>query len=183
MSRDITSAAAAAAAAAHVRLLALVEFDFAGGAVRLASTPYDVTWDSKVWSGVGVLGKISPVEEAAEQRQYSLSFSLSGIDTSLISTALNEDYQGRSAIAWLAFLDADNQIIADPVIAFSGLMDTMDITAGKTAEIQVVATDRRATWEKPASLRYNDATQQSLFPGDRGLEFVEQMVEKQIVWG
>lgn len=183
MSRDITSAAETAAGADHVRMIGLALFDFAGGAWRVASTPYNVPWSGDTYSGLGVFGKVSPVEEAAEQRKYALDFSLSGVDPALISVALQEFYQGRDVKFWLALLDSNYEIIADPVLAFWGLMDTMDVVAGTEAEITVTAVDRRSRWEKGAGLRFNHATQQSLYPGDLGFEFVEQMVEKELVWG
>jgi hypothetical protein len=40
-----------------------------------------------------------------------------------------------------------------------------------------------AAWDRAQGLRYNNATQQSLYPGDRGLEYVEQSTDKQIYWG
>ena len=42
---------------------------------------------------------------------------------------------------------------------------------------------RFAAWDRPLVRRYNNADQQTRYPGDKGLEFVEQTAEKQIVWG
>jgi len=36
---------------------------------------------------------------------------------------------------------------------------------------------------QPDTRRYTDADQQSRFPGDKGLEYVPSMQDKQIVWG
>lgn len=183
MPRDATTAAKNAAAAGHVRVAALVYFDFVSGAVRFASTPQSVTWDSQTWQGLGTFGKVGPVKEGAEQRAYSLDFTLSGLNAGLLATALAEDYQGRDAKMWFAYLDQDHQIIADPVLMFWGMIDTMDGLLGSLAEIHMIVQSRLARWEKAPGLRMNDATQQALYPNDRGLEFAEQMVEKEIVWG
>lgn len=74
-------------------------------------------------------------------------------------------------------------VLADPKLLFLGRMDNMDIVVGPTATITLKAESRLADLERPRVLRFNDATQQALFPGDRGLEFVEAMIEKAIKWG
>jgi hypothetical protein len=47
----------------------------------------------------------------------------------------------------------------------------------------VRAENRLADLERPRVRRYNSGDQQLLFSGDKGLEFVEQMVDTSIVWG
>jgi len=37
--------------------------------------------------------------------------------------------------------------------------------------------------ETPLNRRYTDQDQKNLFAGDRGLEFVESLQDKSIVWG
>lgn len=74
-------------------------------------------------------------------------------------------------------------VLADPRPIFEGRMDNMEIVVGKTAEIVLHVESRLADLERPRIRRYNDADQRVLYPDDRGLEFVEQMVEKSIPWG
>lgn len=188
MPRPLTAAFKTAAEAEHVRVMALVSFDFGTGFVRATSAPYDVTYDlestggAETYLGLGQFGKISPVEEAGEIKPYQMQFELSGVAATLVSTALNEDYQGRSAKLWFALMDEEYAIIADPQLMFDGLMDTMDIRAGAEGVIVIIAQSRLARWEIPISHRWNDAAQQARFPGDLGFEFAEQMVEKVLVW-
>lgn len=182
MTRDIDATSKAAAGSEVARVIALVLLDFASSAVRATSAPFDIAWGGDTYLGVGNFGKIAPVEEKAEQQAYSLQFQLSGIPTSLVSTALQEYYQGRDAKLWIGFLDADHNVIGTPVLVFWGLMDTMDLTFGKSAEIVVTAHSRLVRWEDAPNKRYNNATQQARYPGDKGLEFMEQMTEKELKW-
>tara|TARA_B100000315_G_C14239516_1_gene434686 strand:+ start:53 stop:613 length:561 start_codon:yes stop_codon:yes gene_type:complete len=182
MPRSITAASKTAALAEHVRVIALASFDFGSGFVRVTSAPFDIVYSGDTYQGLGTFGKVSPVEEGAEQKAYRLQFELSGIPTALVSTALNEDYQGRDAKLWFALLDSSYDVIADPVLVFWGLMDTMDIRAGKEGKINIIAQSRLARWEEPVNHRMNNASQQALFADDKGLEFTEQMVEKEIIW-
>jgi len=189
MGRTITSAAQTAAESEIVRPVRLVELDFSGGFMRLTTANQDIPFDSngdladETFTGVGRLASISRVEEGAEQKAYSINIRISGVATQHISTILTNTYQNRSAKVWLGLLDVNLQLVADPVLTFSGRMDTLDLTLGKTAEISIIVQSRLADWERARLLRYTNEEQQRLFLGDKGLEFVPQMVEKTIIWG
>jgi hypothetical protein len=62
-------------------------------------------------------------------------------------------------------------------------MDTMDLSLGATGKLSVIIQSRLADWERPRLSRYTNEEQQALYSGDKGLEFVPQMVEKTIIWG
>ena len=60
----------------------------------------------------------------------------------------------------------------------------MQILLGSTqSEVLLTAENRLADWDRPRIRRYNDADQQSEYPGDLGMQFAEQMVNKTILWG
>jgi len=187
MGRTITAATTTASAAEIARPFLAVELDFASGFTRANSTHKDLTFNTGAGSfsflGVGNLGEMSSVQEGTELQAYGLTLKLSGVNAAHLSLALGEQYQGRSAKIWLGFLDVNFAVIADPVLIFQGRMDTMGIALGETGEIAVNVESRLADWERPRIRRYTDVDQQAAFPGDRGLEFVAQMVEKELVWG
>ena len=84
----------------------------------------------------------------------------------------------------LGTIDADGDVIADPVIVFSGFMDTMVINDGaETATIQVTVENRLIEFERTRGRRYTAEDQKIDYPNDKGLEFVAEMQEKEIVWG
>lgn len=183
MSRTLTSAVEAALSSDNVPALVFVELDFSSGFVRVTNAAYNFSWDSKTWTGLGNLGDIEPAKESSELGAYGVSMKLSGIPSSMVSTALGEHYQGRGCKIWFAPLDSNYQVLADPVMIFHGRMDTMSINLGKTATIVLTAESRLADWDRPRVRRYNHADQIKFYPTDKGLEFIEQMVEKELVWG
>ena len=75
------------------------------------------------------------------------------------------------------------QLVDDPAIYYKGRMDSPSISQDDTLEIVLTLENRFAAWDRPKIRRYNNADQQALYPGDKGLEFVEQATEKRIVWG
>lgn len=190
MSRTLTSAVDTALAGEHVAFLVFVQLDFAGGMVRVTNLPYSIDWNGHTWLGLSSLGGIEPVKETGGLEANAIAMKLSGVpldgdgESELIAIALGEHYQGRDCRVWAAPLDAGNQPIADPVLVFVGRMDTMQVEiAGGSAVIMLTAESRLADWDRPRVRRYNDADQQAEYAGDLGFQFVEQMVEREIIWG
>lgn len=182
MTRSFASDMQQAVTAAHVPYLFFVQLDFSQP-IRLCSAGYDVTWNGETWLGMGTLGGIEPIREQASLEAAGVRMTLSGVPTDTVAIALGEQYQGRPCQIWFAPLTQDLQLIADPVRLFSGRMDTMDVEIGETATITLSAESKMVTWDRARVRRYNNEDQQSRFPGDRGFEFVAQMVEKQLLWG
>lgn len=183
MSRTLTTAVRDALSASHVPMLVLVELSFSSGYVRVCNAGYTFKWGGNDFLGLGNLGSIDAVQEGGDLQAYGISFSISGIPPEYISLAFGHDYQGRPAKMWLAPLTSDYQIIADPALAFAGRMDVMNIELGTTATITVSAESRLIDWERPRVRRFNDEDQQAKYPGDLGMQYVAQCVEKSIVWG
>lgn len=183
MSRELTAAVTAAVTSDLVRLCRLFYADFESGPIYLHDGVGTITWDGNDYGGVGTYGGISGTEEDSEQSASQVTFTLSGIDPSMISIALGEHYQGRDIISYLGYMNADGQLILDPIIEFKGKMDNMNITIGNTATIELRAVDERADWDRPRVGRWNNADQQARYPGDKGLEFAEETNNKEIRWG
>jgi hypothetical protein len=189
LSRDLTAAVQTAVENANVPMVAFVELDFGSGFVRVTNAPHSMTWNGYTWLGVGTLGGLDAVDEGAGLEARGVALKLSGVpvsgegDSENISIALGEHYQGRDCRIWVALLDEQFSIVPDPKLIFLGRMDNMEIEVGATATIVVRAENRLADLERPRVRRYNSGDQQLLFSGDKGLEFVEQMVDTSIVWG
>ena len=182
MSRDLTTDVENATLAANVPLVVFARLDITGATLRVCNASYDMAWDGYTWLGAGRAGAIDVIEEggAIESRRFILS--LSGIPAGMLATALGTNYQGRDARIWFAPLDANYRVIADPVGPFRGRMDIMPFSLGETATIKLHVVDRLADMFRQRVLRYNDATQQKLYAGDRFCEQAEAMVEKTLVW-
>jgi hypothetical protein len=81
-------------------------------------------------------------------------------------------------------MDSSNAVITNPVIVFSGFMDTMVINdSAATAAIQIAVENRLIEFERTRIRRYTAEDQKIDYPNDKGLEFVAEMAEKEIVWG
>ena len=184
MSRSLTTGMQSAVIADLVRPITLVQCAFGSGNLNLWSGIGDLTVDSVDYVGAGSLLSIGEIAETSELSANGITVTLSGVTSPLLSKARDEDYQGRELKVLLGAMDAANGVISDPVVVFSGFMDTMVINdGGETATIQVTVENRLIEFERTRVRRYTAEDQKIDYPTDKGLEFVAEMAEKEIIWG
>lgn len=185
MSRGMTAAMETAAQSGDAKVAYIVKIDTDGGEVRVWTGIGDLTFQSQVYTGVGTLGSISDVSESTDLSANGIRLTLSGIPTSIISTAFNDVRQGREVSVWFAMLDiATNAIIADPELIFSGETDAVFINEGaETSTVSVNAEHRLIRLEKKNPRRYTDQDQKQRFPTDRGFEHVAGLQDRELTWG
>jgi hypothetical protein len=183
MSRGLSVDNEAATTASVVRPALFVELEYESGTVYFNSWDKPIVYDGHTWVGTGNLGKVSSIEESSDAKAQGISLTASGLDVGAVATALGEHYQGRVGRIYIGFLDSSYQLVDDLHLIFQGTMDSQTISLGETGEITVTVENMLADWQRPNRWLYNNADQQSLYPGDRGLEFVEQSTEKEIQWG
>lgn len=184
MSRDMEAAVLTETVQPDIRAAILAELDFSSDFVRAWTGVGDLSWDSKTWNGVGELGEISPVAEKAGTVATGMTLGLSGVDSTLLSSALTEEYQGRSVGVWLAFFDDALALIADPVKIFGGIMDNMSIVdSGPTSKITINCESYLRILERSNERRYTDQDQQDRFTGDLGCQLVARQLDDGLYWG
>lgn len=184
MSRSLTSAMQSAVTADLVRPIILVQCAFDSGNLNLWNGVGNLTVSSVDYVGAGTLLAIGEISETSELQANGITVTLSGITDPLLAKARDEDYQGRELKVLLGAMDASNGVISTPVNVFSGFMDTMVINdSSETATIQIAVENRLIGFERTRVRRYTAEDQLIDFPNDKGLEFVADMAEKEIVWG
>jgi hypothetical protein len=167
-----------------VRPIILVQCAFDSGNLNLWNGVGNLTVSSVDYVGAGTLLAIGEIAETSELQANGITVTLSGITDPLLAKARDEDYQGRELKVLLGAMDASNGVISTPVNVFSGFMDTMVINdSSETATIQIAVENRLIGFERTRVRRYTAEDQLIDFPNDKGLEFVADMAEKEIVWG
>lgn len=184
MTRSTTGAVATALTQPSVGLILFVEMLFDASPMRVCSAGFDVQWNSLTWNGLGQLGTIEEVREGEGGEVTGLAFVLSGVPSSMIAVALGEKYQRRIVNVYVGFLDLPTHaVLADPVLEWSGLIDTMAVVDGaESATIRVTAENELYDFARPAPLYWTDEDQQKLYPGDTGLRFAKQLTDRALVW-
>ena len=190
-----------------VRPFNAVELKFDGdNVIRLWTGVGTLTLDDGTeWIGAGTLLSISDVEESAEMAVKGATVSLSGIPSEVISLALSEPYQGRVCNIYFGtftpstsllkedsdyiLLQDGSQILIDTARdafneIFSGYMDQMNIEEeADSSRIELTVENKLVDLERARVARYTSGYQKSLYPSDKGFDFVEDLQDKPITWG
>ena len=180
--RDITSVVENALDDAVVYPFFATELLFDGTPLRLWTGVGEATIDGNTFTGTGTLLDISSVEETSEIAVRGATLTLSGVPTEVISLALQTPYQGRVCNIYFGMVDGNSYSGLTQI--FSGYMDEMNIEEGPdSSAIELKVENRLIDLERARVRRYTSGYQKSVYPGDLGFDFVEDLQDKEIVWG
>jgi len=188
MSRTLTTAMSNALVADTVRPIYLVNMEFDSSEnpadLNVWSGVGDLTYGGETYLGVGDLLGISPIQETSDISASGMNVSITGVKSSFLVIAKDHEYQGRPITVRLGAFNASGSLVSDPIIVFSGFMDTMTIAEnGEYSTISIAAENKLVAFEKTKVRRYTAEDQKIDHPTDKGFEFVTAIVEKQIMWG
>ncbi len=185
--RTPTGAFETALDASHLAQVVFLELQFKSGTSYLCSREHNLSWNGFTWLGAGRVGSIEPVGEGGPLEARGVAMTLSAIPAGALATALDpSEYKNRICRFWFGLLDLSSAaaitVVADPVGPFLYRMDTLRFVVGTERALRLTAESRLADWQRPRTIRYNDADQQKLHPGDKFFEYIEQMAEATIEW-
>jgi len=144
----------------------------------------DLAFGGETYTGVGDLLSIGEITETSDISATGINVALSGLQRAFIAIAIGYKYQGRPLTVFLGAFNDQGVLIADPIIVFSGFMDTMTISEGaETSSISINVENKLVAFERSRVRRYTAEDQKIDHPNDKGFEFVTSIVEKEIIWG
>jgi|TARA_R100001510_G_C7611958_1_gene175194 hypothetical protein len=209
MSRTLDNAITTAIQSNDIEPFFAFEMVFSSTTLRFFTGEGDIVIGGNTYTGVGSVLSFSNVEESADIGAKSVSITLSGIPSSNLSLALSTPYQGREVTIHFGIKDANRtflgnedgtfiltqlgaliDITASDVnpnatsVLFVGYIDQMDIQEGaETSSITVRLESKLLQMERQRVLRYTSAIQKSLYSGDKGFDFVDQLQGQTFIWG
>lgn len=134
------------------------------------------------YQGVGNLLDIGRTNETSDLSAQGLVLTLSGVDPTILPKALGVDYHGRDCFLYFGILDANDN--PSQVEVFSGFMDVMAINEDpESPTIELTVESNYIKLERPNNTRYTASYQKSIHAGDLGLDFVESLQDKTVLWG
>lgn len=154
--------------------------------------------------GTGQILTVDTVEETAEISARGATLTLSAVPANVLSLALSEPYQGRVCNIYFGMFTSGNLLTeSDAFIVqedgskillqtqdtgltqiFSGYMDQMNIDEGADSTTMTLTVENKLVdLERVRVARFTSAYQKSIYSGDKGLDFVEDLQDKNIVWG
>ena len=207
--RNLTPEIAAEFASKHVEPIFLAEMFFDSGVLRMWTGVGDLEYNGNTFTGGGNLVSISAIEENQNIEAKGITCGINGIPSNLIALALQERSRGGPFRLYLSYIlesvsegfldleDGTGQItqeddflieleanaIFNPYRIFTGIMDVINIVDnGDTALINLSVENSMLIGQREKVGRYTAEDQKRRYPGDKGLDFINRLQDKQIVW-
>jgi hypothetical protein len=168
------------------RFVYFVAFYFVSGTAYVCTAGQTITWGGHDWLGLGSVGSISQVEEAAGAASSALNFGLNIAQPSWLAESIGavEDYRGQPAKMYMCPLDEQFRMVDTPQICWRGIMDT--VVVGVNAEVgQAVMkceTSAYGVKMRRSSLRLNAAQQKQKHPTDTGFDYLTNLIAFPQMW-
>ena len=196
MSRDIPAALLTALSTSSIEPFYAVElmFDpktvtdingdpFTVGPLRLwtglGDRVIEVQGSDQTFVGTGGLLSISGLDEVSDLSAKSIQLTLSGINISILSIALQEPYQRRACRLYFG-----EHSVTDVVQIFAGKMNKMRIQDdSQNSSITLDVESNLIELERSSGWRYTDENHQSRYSGDTFFSYVQTIQDQQVAWG
>ena len=179
MSRTIDSGLLTALTGNLVNPYYAVELFFDSAPLRFWTGLGDRTIGGETYIGTGSLLSIAAAEEVGDLSAKGMVLTLTGLESSIISLALQEPYQRRKAKVYLG-----EQSVTPAVEIFSGFMDTMQISdEPETATVVLTIESKLVELERSRNWRYTDESHKARYSGDSFFSFVQDIQDQQVAWG
>ena len=186
MARGLSSSVKTELATGSIDPVLLIEIGFSTP-IYLTNASFDITSNisgtSRTYLSNGHLRSITGANETNRPTKNTLSFSLSAVDQTYVSVALNENIINKNVSLYKGYLDGNNALISDPFLLFYGTIDEYKISDNtSTANLIISVTSHWGNFSKVGGRTTTDNSQQRFFSGDKGMEFASLTV-RDIKWG
>ena len=186
MTRTLTTAVKKELLTNEIRPVHLLTIGFSTP-VNLTDNSFDLTssisGSSKTYTASPFLVSVPTFTEETDVTKTSLNIDLSGADQTFISTCLNENIVNDSVEIFRGLLNSSNSLIADPLLLYSGNIETFQISESQTdSNVTLTIVSHWADFDKKSGRQTNNNSQQRFFSTDVGMDFASQTV-LDIKWG
>lgn len=184
-----TPAVAAALTAFNPLVCALLEINLPDYDLRLVDGATQVPWGGSTFKGkdpnYGIWISTDALGDGLGDEVPALGLSFVPTNAVTAGQLTAPNVQGSRCRMWFAVIDrANGQVIPDPLIVFDGELDQPTVETGAHVlrlDYDVVSAFERLFLDDEG-IRLSDAFHQSVWAGERGLEYMSGLV-RSIIWG
>ena len=171
----------------------LIELNFTGGMVYVTTAAVDVPYGGHSYVALGNLVQVGVVGESENNSAEKLTISVSVVDSTMLGLVLADasTYRGRSVVLRLQVLTAEYIPVGTPKQRWAGVMNPAKVVRSPSG---VDGGEGSGRIEIPCSrigmaqarnyqgLRHTHAQQIFRYPGDLGLAYMQDLIEKPALW-
>ena len=186
---ELTPQMEAALASGRALVVAFCRMDLNDGrTVGLLTGSGEKEWDGVTFRGrdetFGTISAIEPPSDGFGDEAPGMSFTIIPADTAAAATLASPTMQGSRVRWWIACLDDNGAVIANPWLWFEGMLDVPDLSIdkpGRELDIALVSEMEKLFMEEEGR-RLSEASHLEIWPGERGFRFVTGLT-RTIIWG
>lgn len=172
----------------------LLEFDVDGtapGTVRMTTAPVDIYTGGNTFIAGGNFITFDDIKETIAIDTAQIRVNLSGVSTEALTFFRNSssDIVNRPLRIYRAPINERWEVIAEPIFVFHGFcigadatMTTDNSTKKGSAVISMSVANQFAFFGRSKLIRTNTTEHQTVYPGDKGFEFVMSLAPKELEW-
>ena len=162
MSRTLTAGVQTEIENLSLRPFYLVRFLFSTP-VYYTTCYKTIVHDGDTYLANGFLLSVPTINENWQIENPSYNIQTTGADQTLLSVALSENYSNATVEVFLGFLDENEDVVADPVSIFLGLVDNVNLREepGGTSVLTWGLVSYWADFEQVHGRRTNQRTQEA----------------------
>lgn len=181
MPRGLSAPQLAAIQANRVGLAILAELQFVSYTVYVWSGLGPFFYNGNTYTGVGILGKISPIQETNDVVATGMSLTLSSIseaDLELPDIQANMSLNNGVTVSLCLLDDSRNLIGGAPITSFQGVMGQCSISEdAKGSSVTIEVETKLAQLNRPKYWRYTLTDINFWNPGDQSFSWTVNLAD------
>jgi len=185
--RTLTAAALTQIQAQRAECIHLLSLSFSGGTIRFTTGSTDVTWNGNLYSKAGAAMSFEGVNETPDPSGQRLKIILDGVSLGAIAALLAENYIGRLGTLYRAYLNSAGTIIVDPIILFTGYLNTpWEVTEdwdGRWCRVTTELVSPLAVFNQVRGITADKTSHQRFYTGDTFFAHIVDKPEGDFGWG
>lgn len=178
----------------------LYELVHSGGTIRLTNASMDITALTFLWSAVGGSLIHGAIQESSDRRSQGVELQLYGVDQTIISAILNNNFRGYPFKIYLIHFDPDTGVQGTPDLLTEGRQnsdfkitedrDPTNQESGGRVNVTTRITSDLAEIDQIVSVRCSVVSHEEMIrrsgvvsPVDTFFDRVPTLINKEISWG
>jgi len=181
MPRSLSAGLQTQVSAQQTKTAFLVELNLST-VIRLTDFYRDVTYDSNSYEAGGSFLAVDTTTETGQLQVSDINLGFSNVTNQVRQLVRDGAFTDKVVNVYIAYFD-ENESLVGAINYFTGQIKNVNIS--ETLEdslLSMTVASHWANWNLTKGRHYSDESQQSVYSGDRGLEYATQ-TKSDVRWG
>lgn len=181
MPRSLSAGLQTQVSAQQTKIAFLVELNLST-IIRLTDFYRDVTYNSESYEAGGSFLSVDSTTETGQLEVNEINLGFSNVTDQVRSLVQDGSFNDKKVEIYLAYFDVNEDLVG-AVNYFTGNIRNVAIQENiDNTTLTLTVASHWANWNLTKGRHYSDESQQSVYSGDRGLEYATQ-TKSDVRWG